>query len=123
MITLGIAAVVQVPYTATNQAHTLTIALLDEDGHPVIPFAPEGAPEPGPIEAAVTFNLGRPPGLSHGEAQPYCLGANFTIGLRELGGYTFVIKIDGEKVKDLSLRVATAPPAMGILQPGMPTAI
>jgi hypothetical protein len=122
MITLGIGAVVQVPYTATNQAHTLNIALLDEDGHPVIPFVPEGAPEPDPIDATVTFNLGRPPGLSHGEAQPYCLAANFTIGLRELGGYTFVIKVDGTKAKDLSLRVAAAPPAMGI-QPGMPTAI
>jgi hypothetical protein len=123
MITLGIGAVVQVPYTATNQAHTLTIALLDEDGHPVVPFVPEGAPEPGPIDATVTFNLGRPPGLSHGEAQPYCVAANFTIGLRQLGGYTFVIKIDGTKARDLSLRVAAAPPTMGIVQPGMPTAI
>ena len=123
MITLGVAAVVQVPYTETNKAHTLHIALVDEDGHPVIPFVPEGAPEPGPVEGAVSFNIGRPPGLSHGEAQPYTVAANFTIALQELGGYTFEISIDGEKEKALSLRVATAPPPMGIIQPGMPTAI
>jgi hypothetical protein len=123
MIMLGLAAVVQVPYTATNQPHTLTVSLLDEDGRPAIPFVPEGVPEPGPIEATVSFNLGRPPGLSHGEAQPYCLAANFNLGLRQLGGYTFEIKIDGTKVKDLNLRVAAISPAMGISQPGMPKAI
>lgn len=122
MITVGLAAVVQVPYTETNKAHTLRVALLDEDGHPAVPFVPEGAPEPGPVEAAVSFNLGRPPALSHGEAQPYTLAANFTIGLRQLGGYTFEISIDGTREKALSLRVAANPPTMGIVQPGMPTA-
>ena len=123
MITVGLGAVVQVPYTETNQPHTLRIALLDEDGHPVIPFTLDGAPEPGPVEGTVSFNLGRPPGLSHGEAQPYTVAANFTIGLRQLGGYIFEISIDGTKKKDLSLRVAAAPPPMGIIQPGMPTAM
>jgi hypothetical protein len=123
MITLGLGAVVQVPYTETNQPHTFRIDLLDEDGHPVIPFAAEGTPDPGPIEAEVSFNLGRPPGLSHGEAQPYTVAANFTIGLRQLGGYTFRISIDGKPEKALSLRVATAPPTMGIIHPGMPTAM
>lgn len=122
IVNLGIAAVVQVPYTATNQAHSLNVVLLDEDGHPVIPFVPEGAPEPGPIEATISFNLGRPPGLSHGEAQPYSLAANFNIGLRQLGGYTFEIKIDGDRVKVLSLRVAARPPVMGITYPGVPQA-
>ena len=94
MVALGIGAVAQVPYTATGQAHIFTVALFDEDGHPVVPFGAEDTAEVGGVEASVPFELGRPPGLSHGEAQPYCLAVNFTIALRELGGYAFEIKID-----------------------------
>jgi len=122
VIMVGVAAVVRVPYTATNQAHTLTITLVDEDGNGVSPFVPEGMPDPGPIRGEVSFNLGRPPGLSAGEAQPYCLAANFNIGLDKLGGYTFELAIDGTKVKDLNLRVAAASPVMGLIQPGGPLA-
>jgi hypothetical protein len=122
VIMVGVAAVVRVPYIATNQAHTLTITLIDEDGNGVSPFVPEGMPDPGPIRGELSFNLGRPPGLSPGEAQPYCLAANFNIGLRQLGGYTFELAIDGSKVKELSLRVAAAPPTMGLIQPGGPLA-
>jgi hypothetical protein len=120
MIMLGLAAVVRVPYTATNQAHTLTISLLDEDGKPVVPFVPEGAPDPGPVELQIPFNLGRPPGLSPGEAQVYPLAANFNMGLRQVGGYTFDIKVDGESVKELSLRVVAATPSIGMMRPGSP---
>ena len=118
VIMIGVAAVVKVPYTATNQAHTLTITLIDEDGNGVSPFVPDGVPDPGPIRGELSFNLGRPAGLSPGEAQPYCLAANFNIGLRQLGGYTFELAIDGTKMKELSLRVAAAPPTMGLIQAG-----
>ena len=117
-ITIGVAAVVKVPYTATNQPHTLTITLVDEDGNGVSPFVPDGVPDPGPIRGELSFNLGRPAGLSPGEAQPYCLAANFNIGLRQLGGYIFELAIDGTKMKELSLRVAAAPPGMGLIQAG-----
>ncbi len=106
VIMVGVAAVVQVPYTATNQAHTLAITLVTEDGKPVSAYVPEGMPDPGPIRGEVPFNLGRPADLTAGEAQPYCLGANFNIGLKQLGGYRFELAIDGTKVKELHLRVA-----------------
>ena len=61
-ITIGVAAVVKVPYTATNQPHTLTITLVDEDGNGVSPFVPDGVPDPGPIRGELSFNLGRPGG-------------------------------------------------------------
>ena len=56
-----------------------------------------------------------------GESQPYCMGANFNLGLRQLGGYTFEV-VDGEKKRDLSLRVAAARPSLGLIQPGGPLA-
>jgi Family of unknown function (DUF6941) len=118
IIMVGVAAVVRVPYTATNQAHTLAITLVTEDGQPVSPFVPVGMPDPGPIRGEVSFNLGRPADLSPGDAQPYCLGANFNIGLKQLGGYRFEIAIDGVKVEEPSLLVAARPPAMGLIQPG-----
>src|SRR5260370_32740320 len=101
---VGVAGVVKVASPATNQAVTLTITLVDEDGNGVSPFVPDGMPDPGPIRGELSFNLGRPPGLSPGEAQPYCLAANFNIGLRQLGGYTFELAVDGTRVKELSLR-------------------
>ena len=122
VIMVGVAAVVQVPYTATNQPHTLTITLVSEDGEAVSPFVPEGMPDPGPIRAEVPFNLGRPAGLYPGEAQPYCVGANFNIGLKQLGGYRFELAIDDTKTEELHLRVAARPLMMGLIQPGGPLA-
>lgn len=116
MITVGIGAIVRVPYTATNQAHTLAITLVTEDGQPVSPFVQEGMPDPGPIRGELSFNLGRPAGLSPGEAQPWCLGANFTIGLRQLGGYRFELAVDGTKLTELPLRVAAQPPVVGLVR-------
>ena len=46
--------------TATGQAHTFTVALFDEDGHPVVPFGAEDTAEVGGVEASVPFELGRP---------------------------------------------------------------
>jgi hypothetical protein len=117
MVKLGLAAVITVPYTATNQAHKITITLVTEDGKPVIPYVPEGMPIPDPIEVSAAFNVGRPPTIVPGEAQPWPLAANFEIGLQEVGGYKFVIAIDGSPVKDLPLRVAVPPPGMNVIQP------
>src|SRR4051812_26271979 len=70
VVSLYLAAVVQVPYTQTNQMHTLTVKLLDEDGNPVIPWTPEGVIESAPpVQMDAQFNVGRPPILPPGEAQ------------------------------------------------------
>ena len=116
MIKLGLAALIRVLYTATNQAHTITITLVTEDGKPVIPHVPEGMPEPAPIGVSASFNVGRPAILVPGEEQTYPLAANFELGLREVGGYKFVIAIDGSEVKDLPVRVAVPPPGMSLVQ-------
>ena len=60
---LGIAAVVSVPYTSTNEAHPFSVHLLDADGG-VIPLGETGD---GPIHRIQgEFNVGRPPELPAG---------------------------------------------------------
>ena len=116
-VKLGLATVVHVPYTATNQPHKLTITLKTEDGKPVVPHVPDGMPEPGPVEVAVTFNVGRPPILTPGETQDWSFAVNFELDLPQLGGYNFLISIDGSEAKRLPLRVAVLPPGMNLIQP------
>ena len=118
IVLVGVAAVVHVPYTATNEPHMITVSLVDEDGQPVAPWVPEGMPVESPVVVGTPFNLGRPADLTPGEAQTYSFAANFSLGLRRLGGYTFQIKIDGTEVKDLDLRILTAPMPMGLAVPG-----
>lgn len=118
---IGIAICVDVPYTATNQTHTLTITLQGEDGQllglgPVLndPTDPAGIPKPGQIEAQ--FNLGRPPGLMAGDAQPVPFALNIDgYMLASPGAYAFVVSIDGTEMERLIFR---AVPAMPMGMPG-----
>ena len=51
----------EVPWDETNRQHKLRIALIDDDGQPVIP---EGADKP--VEILGGFEVGRPTGLPPG---------------------------------------------------------
>ena len=104
IINIGIAAVINVPYTATNQPHQFGMSLVDADGQQVTPWVPEGAPAPEPLEdVGMSFNLGRPPGLIPGQSQAYPIAINASMGLPKLGTYNFVLSIDGTEVSRLPL--------------------
>src|SRR3954463_13719016 len=68
-IGVSLAAVIHVPYTDTNEAHTLSVELVDEDHNVVAPWVPPGVEAPGPVRVDTSFNVGRPPGLPVGETQ------------------------------------------------------
>lgn len=108
VVSLAVGLVIQVPYTATNSPHTLGVRLVSADGEHVIPF---GAPEDsGPVEMKVPFNVGRPPTIEPGAAQPLALGLNFQqLPLGFLGTYSFVIDIDGVEARRLPFQVMTPP--------------
>lgn len=117
---IGIALTVDVPYTATNQNHTLQISLEGEDGQ-TLSLGPEGGdptdpatvPAPGKIQAQ--FNVGRPPGLMPGDAQPIPFALNIDgFTLAGPGAYAFVIEIDGTEMDRLIFRAAQVPGNMTI---------
>lgn len=104
-ISTALAVVIHVPWAATNRAHRLTVALVDEDGSEVVPWVPSEAPPRPPVRVESQFNVGRPAQLQAGAAQPVALAMNFQLGLTSLGGYVFVVSIDDDEVKRLPFRV------------------
>lgn len=102
---VGIGVLVRVPYTATNQNHTLIVWLEDGDGAKLpIGDAPDGAEKID--EFRVDFNVGRPPTLAPGDEQvvPFALHIN-NLPFEKLGRYRFVFSIDGDLVRTLNFRV------------------
>ena len=103
---IGIGVLVRVPYTATNQQHTLDITLENGDGG-VVPLGdrPDGT---GKVERfSIDFNVGRPPTLAPGDEQviPFALQIDSLL-LQELGPYRFVFDVDGALVRRLLFRVS-----------------
>src|SRR4051794_16090151 len=64
IVQIAIGITLRVPWTQTNQPHTLTMTLIDADDHQVeLPTGPE---ETQPVRAELGFTLGRPPALQVG---------------------------------------------------------
>lgn len=106
VVSLGIGILVAVPWTQTNQQHTLEVDLLDADGHPV--EVPTGPDTTQPFKAGLAFNVGRPPELQTGEEQSVALAVNVpALPLGQLGEYRFTVRIDGSPEAELHYRLVT----------------
>jgi hypothetical protein len=106
-VTIAIGISVTVPWTATNQQHTVHIDLVDADGQPV--NLPTGQGTTGPFEAALQFNVGRPPDLRVGDAQLVNLAITMPgLPMPALGDYKFRISIDGSVERELAYRLVSA---------------
>jgi hypothetical protein len=106
-IALGIT--VQVPYTETNEPHTLTVHLEDEDGRRKrLGIDPrEGS---AIAELRSSFTVGRPPQLPPGDAQVVSFAMNFDqLPFEVPAMFNWVISIDDSAVKRLPMRVIQAP--------------
>lgn len=116
-VTLGIGVQIRVPWTQTNQEHTLEIELVDADNNPVM--VPVGPQQQAPVKAEMKFNMGRPPALQVGEDQGVALAMNMPgLPLPRIGDYSFVISIDGSEEERLPYKAAaqpgiTVPPGFG----------
>lgn len=95
----AIAVSIAVPWNATNQQHKLELDLLDEDGNTVI------GPDGNPVHVDGEFEVGRPPGTKAGD--PISNSLSFRIQGVPLptGGYSFVIRIDGNEMGKTPFRV------------------
>ena len=94
---IGVGAVVHVPYTATNEAHSLEVRI-EQDGR-VMTLAPGGAVPEGvepPTSIRAEFNVGRPPQLAPGAEQRVCFAMNLNaLRFDEPGNSEVVVTIDG----------------------------
>jgi hypothetical protein len=108
---LSVAATVHVPFTATNASHQFELTLVTEDGKEYpIGLRADADGKPQPVRAmGGEFTLGRPPQLVDGDEQVACFA--FAIeGLRfaEAGMFSWVVRIDGDEVARLPMRVQQA---------------
>lgn len=103
---IGIAAAISVPYTRTNQNHSLVLRLKSEDGSDVaIGMQPDDPANP--VSTGVkplytiegNFNMGRPPLLQGGDAQLFPFACNVDgLVIQEPGSYYFLIEIDTDEI-------------------------
>jgi len=105
---VGLGVLVNVPYTYTNEDHTLEITLQDEDGNPIpLRYMPkeDGSQTPD-FKFSAQFRLGRPPALPAGDPQLMPLAINFDgLILNKASMFRWVIEIDGNIVGTNSMRV------------------
>ena len=105
---LSLGVIVEVPWTQTNQSHTLLVELIDADGHSVP--VPTGLETSEAFRAEMQFNVGRPPTLEVGEEQTIALAIGMPgLPFPALGQYRFVIRIDQSQESELPFRIVTQP--------------
>ena len=116
---LAIGIIVKIPWTQTNQPHSLTVELIDADGAAVpVQTGPETF---APFKAEMQFNVGRPPTLEVGEEQSVSLAISMPqLPFPALGSYRFVVYIDQTQMDELSFRLVSQP---GMTVGSGPTAI
>jgi hypothetical protein len=109
----GIALIVRIPYTATNQGHKFELFLRNEDGQELpLGDAPPGTEAPdGKIRRlGGEFTVGRPPMIQPGDEQLVALAINIDgLVFETPSRYEFVVDLDGTEVKHLGFRILQVP--------------
>jgi hypothetical protein len=82
----AVASLVHIPYDQTNKKHSATIKLVTDDG---VGFPPET-----PVLAGFQFEVGRPPGLTHGSEQIIPFAFKIAGIILPPGGYRFELHIN-----------------------------
>jgi hypothetical protein len=112
-VSLSLGIIVEVPSMATDQEHTVDVALADEDGHPV--EVQKGLDECEPFRAQFRFNVGRPHHLEDGETQSLAFALNIPVlQFEKLGLYVFTISIDETVLSRLHYRLVGQTVATGV---------
>lgn len=96
---LGIAVSVTVPWMQTNIQHTVTVNVEDQDGKMI-------------AKVVGQINVGRPPQLPPGSAQPVMIGLPLDITFPHEGTYRLIAELDGVgQAKTWAFRVHDIPVA------------
>ena len=113
-VPMAVAVTVRVPWTETNRQHSIELAMLTEDGQPVVPAVPVPAEVVlPPIRLEGKFEVGRPPGSKEGA--PLSIPFAFRLPSMPLnpGGYVLDLHIDGKKVATVSFEAEGGPALIG----------
>jgi hypothetical protein len=109
-VSLALAVSVEVPWTQTNQDHSVHITLQDADGKPVEVQKGPAPEDRQQFAVDLRFNVGRPPQLEAGESQTVALAVNIPVlPFEKLGQYAFVISVDGTEPRRLHYRLVGQP--------------
>lgn len=116
---VSVAMTIHVPYTATNQMHSISLHLESADGERLpLGETPPDQPESAPgqlFDLGGQFNVGRPPLLPAGDEQIVALTITINqLRLEKPDMLTWVISIDGTPEKRLPMRVHQLTPAIQV---------
>jgi hypothetical protein len=112
---MALAAIVEVPWSETNQQHVWNARLVDADGHAMEIAAPDG--QMVPIAAGGQFEVGRPPGHPDGTPQNVPLALNLgPLALAPGQRFSFIFEVDGVSDEQSQLSFNTQP-----IPPGFPS--
>jgi hypothetical protein len=87
-----------VPWSSTNQKHSIEAALVSADGEQL-----------GDPLVAGEFEVGRPPGMPQGASQRFMLAAPVNLALEKPGAYDLVVRVDGTDVKSATFNAVQVP--------------
>ena len=105
--TMAIALKIGVPWDQTNVSHTIVLALMTEDGQPVMVPGPAGEME---LRIEGEFEVGRPPGLVQGQEIDVSSAYNLqSVPLPPGQRLRFELSIDGQSDPAWQLPFATRP--------------
>lgn len=123
-VNFALALLVRIPWTATNQQHTLIVELISD--------SPDGGPRTVPINEAdppaghedkrgkivALFNAGRSPNMLAGEESLMPVAMPLAgLALPDIGSYYFSVMIDGTEVDRVSFRLVSVLSMSGFPQP------
>ena len=109
---LGVAIIIKIPWTATNQKHELQFSVLDGDGT-LMSF--QGATGVAPIQIKGEFGAGRPMDIKPGSDIDATLG--FSIGpiILPPNDYVCELQINGAIVETVPFTGSAAPQFPGVV--------
>jgi hypothetical protein len=105
---MAIAIKIEVPWTESNQRHMLRLALLNEDGRPVMVPTMVGD---RPLELTSEFEVGRPPGLKTGTPLDVAMAFNILpLPLPPDSRYVWRCSINDLSPEEWQVSFSTRPP-------------
>ncbi len=105
-VNCAVAIKLDVPWTHTNQQHSLVLELLHEDGEPVTHPELEEF-----VRIEVGFEVGRPPGAIPGDPITNNMAFQFQAIPLAAGGFRFSFSVNGTELARTPFRIQRPPEA------------